>query len=145
VGPADGLVAEVGAGRCGPAPATITFLGGDVHFSYVSQARFPEALGVTSAVHQAVCSPVRNPVNQAVRMGDRFARTWPGRWVGRRLARSAAVPPPEVQWDLDHGPWFRNQIAALTLEGRRSVLRIEQSVLTAEQESLELVLEQRLA
>jgi hypothetical protein len=55
------LVAEVGAGRCGPAPSTITFLGGDVHFSYVAQAHFPASLGVTSAVHQAVCSPVRNP------------------------------------------------------------------------------------
>ena len=140
-----GLVAEVGAGRCGPAPATITFLGGDVHFSYVSQARFPEALGVTSAVHQAVCSPVRNPVNQAVRTGDRFARSRAGRWVGRRLARGVRVPPPEVHWDVDHGPWFRNQVAALGLEGRAAELRLEEAVLVDDRETLQLVVEERLA
>jgi hypothetical protein len=139
------LVADVGAGRHGPAPASITFLGGDVHFSYLSQARFPERLEVTSAVHQAVCSPVRNPVNRAVRTGDRFARTRAGRWVGRRLASSAGVPQPEVSWDLDHGPWFHNQIAALLLEGRSSLLRLEQAVLVDDRETLQLVVEEKLA
>ena len=139
------LVADVGAGRHGPAPATITFLGGDVHFSYLSQARFPERLEVTSAVHQAVCSPVRNPVNRAVRTGDRFARTRAGRWVGRRLATSAGVPQPEVSWKLDHGPWFHNQIAALLLEGRSSLLRLEQAVLVDDRETLQLVVEEKLA
>jgi hypothetical protein len=139
------LVAEVGAGRCGPAPSTITFLGGDVHFSYVAQAHFPASLGVTSAVHQAVCSPVRNPVNKPIQLGDRFARTRAGRWVGRRLARSAGVPGPEVRWDLDHGPWFHNQIAAVELEGGSSLLRLEQAVVLDGEESLQQVYEERLA
>jgi hypothetical protein len=139
------LVAEVGSGQCGPAPASITFLGGDVHFSYVAQAHFPDALGVTSAVHQAVCSPVRNPVNQAIRTADRFARTRAGRWVGRRLARSAGVPQPQVRWDLDHGPWFQNQIAALELEGRHCLLRLEQAVTLDGEPALQLVAEEQLA
>ena len=138
-------VAEVGAGRCGPAPSSITFLGGDVHFSYVSQAHFPDSLGVTSAVHQAVCSPVRNPVSQAIRTADRFARTRAGRWVGRRLARSAGVPEPQVRWDLDQGPWFQNQIAALELEGRHSLLRLEKAVMVDGEPALQLVVEEQLA
>jgi hypothetical protein len=100
---------------------------------------------VTSVVHQAVCSPVRNPVNQVVQTGDRFARTRAGRWVGRRLARRAGVPVSDVRWDLDHGPWFLNQIAALELDGRRSHLRLEQAVLVDERESLQPVLEEQLA
>ena len=138
------LVAEVGSGRCGPAPATITFLGGDVHFSYLAQARFPPDRQVTSAVHQAVCSPVRNPVYRPVQKADRFARTSAGRTVGRWLMRSAGVPLPSVSWQVDHGPTFENAIGVLELEGRSSVFRLERT-LPDDAEPLESVLEARLA
>jgi hypothetical protein len=84
-------------------------------------------------------------VNQAIRTADRFARTRAGRWVGRRLARSAGVPQPQVRWDLDQGPWFQNQIAALELEGRHSLLRLEQAVMVDDEPALQLVVEQQLA
>ncbi|MCW2615614.1 MAG: hypothetical protein JWN08_2608 [Frankiales bacterium] len=138
------LVAHVGSGRCGPAPASITFLGGDVHFSYLAQAHFPPGRGVTSVVNQVVCSPVRNPVNRTVQTGDRFARTVVGRAVGRLLARSAGVRRPEVSWDVDHGPWFDNEIGALELEGRTALFRLERAVPGDPDERLEVVLEHRL-
>jgi hypothetical protein len=133
------LVADVGAGRAGPAPASITFLGGDVHFSYLAEARFPRSREVTSAVHQAVCSPVRNPVYVPVQKADRFARTRAGRALGRLLMRSAGVPLPPVDWEITQGPWFSNMIGALELEGRTSVFRLERSV--DDDEPLETVLE----
>ena len=139
-----GLVADVGAGRSGPAPASITFLGGDVHFSYLAKAHFPTAQGVTSAVHQAVCSPVRNPVNRAVQLADRFARTAAGRAVGRLLARSAGVAPPEVRWKVDHGPWFDNEIGAVELTGRSALFRLERALPGDREERLETVLEKVL-
>jgi len=139
------LVVEIGSGTRGPAPATITFLGGDVHFSYLAQAHFPPELGVTSAVHQAVCSPVRNPVNRPVQIADRFARTGVGRALGRLLMRAAGVPAPSVVWQVDHGPRFDNEIGALEITGRQSLFRLERALPGDPQERLETVLEQRLA
>jgi hypothetical protein len=60
------LVGEVAGGKGrhggpGGTPATITFLSGDVHFSYLAEARFPQR-DVTSRIYQAVCSPLRNPL-----------------------------------------------------------------------------------
>ncbi|MGI8536097.1 MAG: alkaline phosphatase D family protein [Mycobacteriales bacterium] len=138
------LVCDVGAGRCGPPPASITFLGGDVHFSYLTEAHFPAGQGVTSKVYQAVCSPVRNPVNRPIQLGDRFARTPVGRLLGQLLARSAGVPPPKVRWGIDHGPRFDNEIAALELTGRHAVFRLERAVPGDPGERLETVLEKQL-
>ncbi len=138
------LVADVGSGRCGPAPASITFLGGDVHFSYLAKARFPPAQGVTSAVHQAVCSPVRNPVDKAIQLGDRFARTVAGRALGRLLARSAGVRAPKLTWRVDHGPWFDNEIGTIELTGRSALFRLERAVPGDPDERLETVLDTHL-
>jgi len=139
------LVEQVGSGARSPAPATITFLGGDVHFSYLAQAHFPPDRGVRSIVHQAVCSPVRNPVNRPVQVGDRFARTAAGRALGRLLMRAAGVPQPEVRWQVDHGPNFDNEIGAIELAGRSSLFRLERALPGDPDERLETVLEQRLA
>jgi hypothetical protein len=139
------LVEQVGSGRCGPAPATITFLGGDVHFSYLAQAHFQDDRQVTSRVHQAVCSPVRNPVNRPIQLGDRFARTPVGRGIGRLLMVAAGVPKPEQWWRVDHGPRFDNDIATLELEGRRSLLRLEHAVPGDPQERLDVALEKQLS
>jgi hypothetical protein len=138
------LVQEVGSGARSPAPASITFLGGDVHFSYLAQAHFPAARGVTSAAHQAVCSPVRSPVNRPVQIADRFARTGVGRAAGRLLMRAAGVPVPDVRWRVDHGPRFDNEIGAIEIDGRSSLFRLERAVPADAQERLETVLEQRL-
>ncbi len=121
------LVADVGSGRHGSPPAMITFLSGDVHYSYLAQASFPDAAGVRSSVFQAVCSPVRNPTQRAVQVADRFTRTRAGEAVGRLLARSAGVAAPWLRWRLVRGPWFSNGLATLTLSGRDASLTVEQA------------------
>lgn len=121
-----GLTREVGAGRRGSAPASILFLGGDVHQGYLQELAFRPAAGVRSAVYQAVCSPVRNPLSlrerRLLRAGHRF--TVLGR-AFRRLARAAGVPDAEAGWRLAQPPTFDNQIATLRFDGRHASLRIE--------------------
>ena len=122
------LTREVGAGRRGPAPASIIFLGGDVHQGFLHEAAFRAETGVRSAVYQAVCSPFRNPLSRKERtmlkLGRRshvLARAM------RRLAHAAGVQDPEAGWRLAQAPTFDNQLATLRFDGRRASLRIERS------------------
>ena len=46
---------EVDSGRRGEPPATVVFLSGDVHYSYLMRAGSRR-----SAIYQAVCSPIRS-------------------------------------------------------------------------------------
>ncbi|MDP9432809.1 MAG: alkaline phosphatase family protein [Actinomycetota bacterium] len=123
------LLAEVGSGRHGTAPASIVVLSGDVHYSYLAEVDLsgqPD-MDMVSAVYQAVCSPLRNPIQHSVQWGDRFARTKLGGWVGRRLAASAGVPQQRARWRISQGPWFDNGICTLTLSGRNARLTVEQT------------------
>ncbi|MEA2154770.1 MAG: hypothetical protein QOE11_910 [Solirubrobacteraceae bacterium] len=123
------LTREVGAGRRGPAPASILFLGGDVHQGYLHEAAFRPAAGVRSRVYQAVCSPIRNPLGRRERLVLRALRRL--RVVGRaarRLAHAVGVTDPEAGWRLTQKPTFDNQIGTLRLDGRRAWLRIEHTI-----------------
>jgi hypothetical protein len=57
------------------------------------EARFGRSRQVTSAVHQAVCSPVRNPVNRPVQVGDRSRAPRRRGGIGR-LLMCGRVPKP---------------------------------------------------
>ncbi len=122
------LTREVGAGRRGSAPASILFLGGDVHQGYLHEAAFRPAAGVRSAVYQAVCSPFRNPLERRERvlLGALRRSEVLGRAI-RRLAHAVGVTDPEAGWRLAQEPTFDNQLATLHLDGRRASLRIERS------------------
>jgi len=122
------LVAEVGSGTRGRAPATITFLSGDVHFAYVAEGRFPHRPEVSSRILQAVCSPLRNPLPQGMRYGQRLASSTVAHRVGRWLAGSAGVPRPEIAWSVRYGPAFGNEVATLKLAGRHGQLVVEAAV-----------------
>ncbi|MGI8903795.1 MAG: alkaline phosphatase D family protein [Solirubrobacteraceae bacterium] len=122
------LTREVGAGRRGSAPASILFLGGDVHQGYLHEAAFRPAAGVRSRVYQAVCSPFRHPLARRERMLLQAVRRWPvvGRAV-RALAHAVGVRAPEAGWRSAHAPTFDNQLATLRFDGRRASLRIERT------------------
>ncbi len=107
------MVTEVADGRRGTAPASVLFLSGDVHHSYVTEVRREGG----SRVLQLVCSPVRNPLPRAVRAltaGLAHAATRP---VGGLLARSAKVPEASLDWHGIAGPWFDNNLALLRIDG----------------------------
>jgi hypothetical protein len=125
------VVLSVARGERGTAPATVTFLGGDVHHSYLAQAQVGRPLrrgrrgrpvpgGAQSRVLQAVCSPIRNPLPRVVRFASAasaYGLAWP---MGRVAARGAGVPDPPFRWALTDGPWFDNMLATVDLDGRRA-------------------------
>ncbi len=121
-----GLLADVGSRD--DAPATLTFLSGDVHFAYLAEARFPASRGVRAKVFQAVCSPIRNPLPSAVSIGQRFACSRLAGGIGRALARAARVARPELAWRVEGGPAFGNEVATLHLDGRTALLTVEKAV-----------------
>ncbi len=120
------LLAEVGSRA--DAPATITFLSGDVHFAYLARAAFPGRPEVRSRIYQAVCSPLRNPLPGVVSLGQRLACSPRAARIGRALARRAGVRDPELAWQVVGGPAFGNEVATLEVDGRSAVLTVERAV-----------------
>jgi hypothetical protein len=114
------MVMRTARGERGPAPATITFLSGDVHHSYVAEVVDAERHGASSRIVQAVCSPIRNPMSPRLRAAvSVLSRKVAGTAV-RRLARwSAKVPDPAYPWALTHGPWYDNNLAVVAVDGPR--------------------------
>lgn len=100
---------EVADGKRGPAPQTVTFLSGDVHFSYISEVKRSHG----SRVLQAVCSPIRNPLPRVLRYFAAATALGPAVPFGAWIARKAHVPNPPFAWDGIKGPWFENNLAIL--------------------------------
>ncbi len=118
------MVLEVAEGKRGETPATVTFLSGDVHHSYLAEV---EREGGGTRILQAVCSPIRNPLPQAVRYVMAFLAYGLASPMGR-LASRAKVPNPPFSWRLQ-GPWFENSLATLEITGRSMRMRWEKGVI----------------
>lgn len=108
------VVTDLADGRRGPAPQTVTFLSGDVHYSYLAEV---ERDGGARIV-QAVCSPVRNPLPRVLRWFAVVMSYGVAAPVGALAARSAKVPDPPFRWSTVKGPWFDNNLALLQDEPR---------------------------
>jgi hypothetical protein len=75
---------------------------------------------------QAVCSPYRKALVRA-------------------LARAAGVDDPGLRWRFAGGPYYDNQIATLSLEGREASLTISKTVRDEAGPRLETAFERRIA
>jgi hypothetical protein len=125
------LLASVGrgerAGVGGRPPATVCVLSGDVHHAYVAQAHLGHS--VQSPVYQLTCSPLHNYVPGPMKAAFRF--TW-SRALERAtrllLGSVSGVPPLGFEWERREGPYIGDQIATLTLAGRRAEVLLEQGV-----------------
>nr|WP_174549519.1 alkaline phosphatase D family protein [Nocardiopsis trehalosi] len=113
-------VLRVAAGERGAPPASVLFLGGDVHFSYLARARARggPARGSATRIAQLTCSPTCNWMPPALRRTTWVAARGITGVVGALMARAAGVRPPAIDWRLDQGPWYDNSLAELTLDGR---------------------------
>jgi hypothetical protein len=112
------MVLEVARGERGRPPRTVTFLSGDVHHSYVSEARptrrETQAHGpIRSRIIQAVCSPIRNPLPRVMRFATAVSSYGVAGPIGHVVAQSTKVPDAPVTWRLLEGPWFDNNLAQL--------------------------------
>nr|WP_246284011.1 alkaline phosphatase D family protein [Nocardioides perillae] len=110
------MVLEVATGRRGRAPRTVTFLSGDVHHSYVSEAVARDhetAERQHSRIVQAVCSPIRNPLPRRMRFATAALSYGLAGPIGHVVARSAKVPVAGLRWGMVRGPWFDNNLASL--------------------------------
>jgi hypothetical protein len=103
------MVTDLADGLRGAAPETVTFLSGDVHYSYLAEV---ERDGGARIV-QAVCSPVRNPLPRLLRWFAVVMSYGVAAPAGALAARSAKVPDPPFGWRTVEGPWFDNNLALL--------------------------------
>ncbi|MFI0354526.1 alkaline phosphatase D family protein [Actinomadura sp. 9N407] len=115
-------VLAVARGERGKAPKSISFLSGDIHYSYLARVKAPDT---QTPISQVVCSPLRNPLIGKFKLANRIAcsRGVPGPF--RLLARLAKVPPAPLKWRITEGPWFDNAIATVTLSGPQCRVRWE--------------------
>jgi hypothetical protein len=111
------MVTEVADGRRGPAPESIVFLSGDVHYSYLAEVQRTTG----SRIIQAVCSPIRNPLALPLRSFSAVLSYAVANRPSELLARSAGVPALPLRWRGIRGPWFENCLASVadTPEGLR--------------------------
>jgi hypothetical protein len=121
------LLAEVAEGKLGAAPGSVVVLSGDVHHAYLCEVGFRADGRRRSPVYQAVCSPYRNPLDGKERQVIRAGFSRPLRALARGLAMLAGAPEPEIGWRLLDGPYFDNQVATLSIEGRSARLRLEKT------------------
>lgn len=104
-----GIATELADGERGASPRTVTFLSGDVHYSYLAEVE-REGGG---RILQAVCSPVRNPLPRFLRWFAVVMSYGVATPLGAAAARSAKVPDPPFSWRTVKGPWFDNNLALL--------------------------------
>jgi hypothetical protein len=103
------LATEVADGERGPAPLTVTFLSGDVHYSYLAEVE----RGSGGRILQAVCSPVRNPLPRFLRWFTVVMSYGVATPLGAAAAHSVKVADPPFTWRTVKGPWFDNNLALL--------------------------------
>jgi hypothetical protein len=121
------VVTDVAHGRRGAPPGSVLFLSGDVHYSYLAQARLPHE---HVPVYQVVCSPIRNPLARTLRLVNGIASFAIAGLLGRGLALTAGVRKPAFSWKIRRGPFFHNALGTLDLAGRRATLRFNTARLT---------------
>lgn len=120
------------------APATMTVLGGDIHFSYGVVVEPRDGTTFASRVHQVVSSPIRNNLAAPERRAMRFAESDVGRRIGEFLRRISGRPKSRLRWGLDVDPIFDNTMALLRFEDDRVQLQMERAHRVDGREQLEI-------
>lgn len=118
------LLIDLVAGQYGQPPASVGFISGDVHYSYLARAVLPAAAdGSATSVYQIVCSPIRNPLSGPLRILNAAASFVGAGLVGRALAKTARVPRSPFDWTVSSGPYFRNMLSAVEIDGKQVDVR----------------------
>lgn len=121
------LLHDLSAGSRAEAPATISVLAGDIHFSFAAEIQFPDQHEVTSRVHQLVSSPIRNALMPPESTAMRLGASWFAKIIGRGLRRAAGRRPSAVSWGIDLGPVFDNSLGQIYFDRRTARLSVLQA------------------
>ena len=113
-------------------------LSGDVHHAYLAELAFPASAGVRSSVWQAVCSPFRNALDSRERKTIDLGDSRVPAVAFRGLARLAGVDRERVRWRLVEGPFYDNQVATMSIDGREASVMLERTVGDPETDQREL-------
>ena len=118
------MTLEVARGQRGRAPGTVTFLSGDVHHSYVSEAvatkharRRADRRAEPDPAGGLLPDPQPAAPATAVPRRPCWRTAWPVRsatWLPGR----PRCPDAPLHWKLLRGPWFDNNLATLEVTGR---------------------------
>ncbi len=117
------LATEVAHGK--QPPSSVLWLSGDVHCSYLAEARVDGVDHRTTALHQLTMSPFRNPLNQPIRVVNRLVKRPSMVRLLRGFARRAGVGDPAIRWSVPDGPWFDNGVMTLVLDGSGAVVEVD--------------------
>lgn len=115
-------VLEVARGERGPAPTTVLFLSGDVHFSYLARARARSGQ-TTSRVTQLVSSALCNQLPVAFRRAASLSASPLFHLAGVVLTWMAGVKRGPLKWRPAERPYFGNTIGEVDFDGREARAR----------------------
>jgi hypothetical protein len=132
------LLADV-AGAEDP-PASILMLSGDVHCSYLAEARLSAVDHPGTAIRQLTMSPFRNPVPRHIRWANHLLDKGWMTTLLHKLARSAGVRDVAADWRIAHGPWFGNGAMTVTLSGEDWAVDVDHAELHGERQFLDRTL-----
>jgi hypothetical protein len=121
-------------------PTSILMLSGDVHCSYVTEARLTAVDHPGTAIRQLTMSPFRNPVGKHIRVANKVLDS---RWMTtllHKLARSAGVRDVAATWRTAYGPWFGNGVMSVTIAGEDWEVEVDHAAVTAGRQTLERTL-----
>jgi len=121
------MIGALASGRDLPAPASISVLSGDIHFSYHARIHYPAAAGLAAPVHQLVNSPIRNALTPPEKLGMRIAMSPVAALAARALRRSTGLRRTPMHWRMDHGPVWDNCIGKLMFLGRHASVSVERA------------------
>jgi hypothetical protein len=111
-------------------------LSGDVHCSYLAEARLRREAHPDTGIHQLTMSPFRNPVPRHIRWANKLLTTRPMTAALRLLARRAGVGELGVDWRVTEGPWFDNGVMTLRFGAGSVAAEVEHARLESGQERL---------
>jgi hypothetical protein len=118
------------------APASILMLSGDVHCSYLAEARLSAVEHPGTAIRQLTMSPFRNPIPKHIRLANKLLDS---RWMTfllHKLARSAGVRDVAASWRTSYGPWFDNGVMSVAIDGGHAAIDVDHARLAEGRQQL---------
>jgi hypothetical protein len=123
--------------RADDPPASILMLSGDIHCSYLADARLKAVDHPGTAIRQLTMSPFRNPVGKHFRLALRFLGT---RWmtsVLHKVARSARVRDVAASWRTAYGLWFDNGVMTITVSDGKWAVDVDHAAVVGGRQRLQ--------